>query len=202
MSLQHELRDTSVRVPELDTAVLGTTQYPVTVGGKGNAEHKVLVAFESADALAGWLVAAWDEAVVGGQLPHLDRLVETATDEPVARRSKSHTVDTILVTVLAFETDDKLAGLNIPHADALVERSSGDVEVVGGDGHGGDTVLNGEVGDLHVGLEVPETDTAIATTGCNDLAVPGKVQGVNVLLVSSELVLDGAGSNVPDLAQC
>jgi hypothetical protein len=142
MSLQHELRDTSVRVPELDTTVLGTTQHPVAMWRKGNAEHKVFVAFEGADALASGLVAAWHEAVVGRQLPHLDGLVETATDKPVARRSKSHTIDTILVAVLAFETYDKLTGLDIPHADTLVERSSGDVKVVWGDGHGGDTILD------------------------------------------------------------
>ena len=65
MSLQHELRDTSVRVPELDTTVFGTTQYPVTMWGKRNTEHKVIVTLKSADALAARLVPAWDKAVVG-----------------------------------------------------------------------------------------------------------------------------------------
>jgi hypothetical protein len=110
-----------MRVPELDTTVLGTTQNPVTVRGKRNTEHKVLVAFKGADALATWLVPAWNKAVVGRQLPHLDRLVETATDKTVSRRCKSHTVNTVLVAVLAFETYDKLTSLNVPNADALIE---------------------------------------------------------------------------------
>lgn len=42
MSLQHELCDTRLRIPELDTAVLGSTQHPITVWGEGNTEYKVL----------------------------------------------------------------------------------------------------------------------------------------------------------------
>ena len=42
MSLQHELRNTSVRVPELDTAVLGTTEHPIAVGGEGDTKNEVL----------------------------------------------------------------------------------------------------------------------------------------------------------------
>lgn len=42
MSLQHELSDTRVGIPELDTTVFGATQYPVTVWSERNAEHKVL----------------------------------------------------------------------------------------------------------------------------------------------------------------
>jgi hypothetical protein len=95
MSLQHELGDTRVGIPELDTAVLGTTEHPVAVGRKGDAENKVLsrvrnvththgktahlVAFECADALAAG-AAAGGEAGRRGQLPHLDGLVQTATD--------------------------------------------------------------------------------------------------------------------------
>jgi hypothetical protein len=201
VSLQHELRDTSVRVPELDTTVFGTTQYPVTMWGKRNTEHKVFVTLKSADALAARLVPAWDKAVVGRQLPHLDCLVQTATDKTVSRRSESHTIDAVLVAVLAFEAYDKLSSLDVPDADALVERSGCNVEVVWRDRHSGDTVLNGEIGDLHVGLEIPKTDTPITTTRCNDLAVPGKVQRVDVLLVSSELVLNGAASDIPNLAR-
>lgn len=199
MSLQHELRDTSVRIPELDTTVLGTTQYPVAVRSEGNAENKVLVTFKCADALAAWVVSAGNEAALSRQLPHLDGLVETTTDQTVARRSKSHTIHTVLVAMLAFQSDDKLASLNVPHTDALVERSRCDVEVVWRNGHGGDAILNGEVGDLHVGFEIPETDTPVATTGSNNLSIPGKVERVNILFVAGELVLDCAAGNVPDL---
>lgn len=42
MSLQHELGDTSVRIPELDTSIFGTTEDPVAMGCKGNAEDEIL----------------------------------------------------------------------------------------------------------------------------------------------------------------
>lgn len=157
------------------------------------------MAFERADAPATG-DAAGDEARPGRvELPHLDGLVETATDEATASGGKGNTVDTVLVAVLAFETDDELAALDVPDTDALVEGTGGDEEVVGRDGDGGDAVLDGEVCNLRVGLEVPQTDTAVATAGSNDAAVAGKVETVNVLLVAGELVLDGAAGNVPDL---
>ena len=186
-------------VPELDATVFGTTEHPVAMRGKRNAEDKVLVALKGADALAAGVVAAGDEAILRRELPHLDCLVQTATDEAVARRRKRHTIDTVLVAVLALESDDKLARLDVPYADALVERSGGNVQVVGRDGHGGDAVLDGEVGDLHVGVEIPETDTPVAATRCNNLAISRKIERVNVLLVTGELVLDATAGNVPDL---
>ena len=42
MALQHKLRVASPRIPELDSSVLGSTEYPLVVGCKGNTEHKVL----------------------------------------------------------------------------------------------------------------------------------------------------------------
>lgn len=42
VALQHELRNTRVRIPELDAAVLGTTEHPVTMGSEGNTKNKVL----------------------------------------------------------------------------------------------------------------------------------------------------------------
>jgi hypothetical protein len=101
--------------------------------------------------------------------------------------------------MFAFEADDELAGLDIPDADALVEGASGDVKIVGRDGDGGDSVLNGEVADLHVRFKIPETDASIAAAGCDDLAVAGEVQRVDVLLVAGELMLDRTAGDVPDL---
>ena len=101
--------------------------------------------------------------------------------------------------MLAFEAHDKLAALDVPDADALVEGTGRDKQVVGRDGDGGDSVLDGEVCNLRVGLEVPQTDTAVATARGDDAAVARKVETVNVLLVASELVLDGAAVDVPDL---
>jgi hypothetical protein len=103
------------------------------------------------------------------------------------------------VAVFAFKAHDQLAALDVPDADALVEGTGRDKQVVGRDGDSGDAVLDGEVCNLRVGLEVPQTDTAVATARGDDAAVARKVQAVNVLLVTSELVLDGAAVDVPDL---
>jgi hypothetical protein len=103
------------------------------------------------------------------------------------------------VAVLAFKAHDQLAALDVPDADALVEGTGRDIQVVGRDGNSGDAVLDGEICNLRVGLEVPQTDTAVATARGNDAAVAREVETVNVLFVASELVLDGAAADVPDL---
>lgn len=156
------------------------------------------MAFESAHTLASWAVRR-HEARRRSQLPHLDRLVKTATDEAIARWSKRHTVDAVLVTLLSFEAYNKLSTANVPYTHALVQGTGGDISVVWGDGNGGDTVFDREVCNLLVPLEIPQADAAVSTAGSNDLAVAGKVQGVDVLLVASELVLDLAAVDVPHL---
>lgn len=102
---------------------------------------------------------------------------------------------------LTLETNDKRAALDIPNTHTLVERTGCDVEVVGRNSDGGDAILDREVCDLAVGLEVPKADTAVARSGGDDPSVASKVQRVDVLLVSSELVLNGAASDVPNLAR-
>jgi hypothetical protein len=42
MSLQHELRDTRVRVPELYTTVLRSTEHPVAVRSESDTKYEVL----------------------------------------------------------------------------------------------------------------------------------------------------------------
>lgn len=42
MPLQHELGNTCVGVPELDTAVLGPTEDPVAMGCKCDTKYEVL----------------------------------------------------------------------------------------------------------------------------------------------------------------
>ena len=161
MALQHKLRNTCVGIPELHAAVLGAREHPVAVRRERNAEDKVLVALERADTLAAGRVPghkAWWRV----QLPHLDGLVERATHEPVARRSKGNAVHAVLVAFLALEANDELAALDVPDAHALVERTGSHVEVIRGDGDGGNAILDLEVRNLAVGLEVPEADTAVA----------------------------------------
>jgi hypothetical protein len=42
MALQHQLRNSGIRVPELHAAVLGAAENPLAVGCEGNAQHEVL----------------------------------------------------------------------------------------------------------------------------------------------------------------
>lgn len=42
VALQHKLCNTRMRIPELNTTILGTTEHPVAMWGKGNAKDKVL----------------------------------------------------------------------------------------------------------------------------------------------------------------
>ena len=133
------------------------------------------------------------------QFPHLDGLIETTTDQAVSRRRKSDRINAVFVAVFALETDNKLIGLNIPYADALVKRTGRDKLVVWRDGHGGDTILDGVIGNLRIRHEIPETHAAIATTRRNDLAISGKVKRVNILLVAGKLMLDFASRNIPHL---
>lgn len=97
----------------------------------------------------------------------------------------------------SLQAHDKLSGANVPDTDALVEGAGRDEAVVWGNGNSGDTIFDREVGDLFVPLQVPEADAAITTAGRDDLAVAGEVEGVDVLLVAGELVLDLAALNVP-----
>jgi hypothetical protein len=43
MPLQHELRVTGARVPELHAAVLGAREHPLRVGGQRDAKNEVLI---------------------------------------------------------------------------------------------------------------------------------------------------------------
>ena len=158
------------------------------------------MALKCADALAAGRMIG-EEAAARGQLPHLDGLVKTATNQAVARRRKGNRVDTILVAMLALKAHNQLLGPDIPHADAFVKRSGSDIQIIRRDGYSRHAILNGEVGDLLVRLELPQTHAAVTTAGCNELAVPGEIERVNVLLVSGELMLDLARGNVPHLVR-
>jgi hypothetical protein len=42
VALQHELRNTSMGIPELDTAIFGSTEDPVAMWSQCDTEHEVL----------------------------------------------------------------------------------------------------------------------------------------------------------------
>jgi hypothetical protein len=203
VALKHKLSLASSRVPELDTTVLATRHDPLTIRSESNAEDKVLVALEGLDALAtlGLDAGAVVEASVV-ELPHLDGLIQGAGDEVATVRREGHTVDTVLVALLAFGALDENTGLSVPDADALVQTACGDKAVVGWDGNGGDAIFNLESKDALVLLDIPESDRAVAGAGGDVTTVGGEIERVNILLVAGELVEDALAGNVPDLISC
>jgi hypothetical protein len=203
VALKHKLSLARSRVPELDTTVLATRHDPLAIGGESDTENKVLVALEGLDALAALGLDAGtvvEASVV--ELPHLDGLVERAGDEVAAIRREGHTVDTVLVALLAFGALNEYTSLSVPDADALVQTTCGDKAVVGWDGNGGDAIFNLESKDALILLDIPESDCAVAGAGGDVTTVGGEVERVNILFVAGELVENALAGNIPDLRSC
>ena len=99
------------------------------------------MALEGPDALAALDAAVRVHAPRDGELPQLDGLVETATDQVAAVGCKGNRVNTVLVTVRVLQTLHQVSRGGIPDAYALVERSGRDVVAIGRHGDRGDTVF-------------------------------------------------------------
>lgn len=200
MPLQHQLRGACPGVPELHAPILRPGHNPLVVRRERDREHEVLVALERLDAPAALgRVGRGHDAAGRVELPHLDRLVETATDEVLAVRGECDRVDAILVALLTFEPLQDEALVEVPNPDALVERPSRYVLRIGGDGHRRDTVLDRQCQDVGACLDVPQADGAITAAGCDRTAVAREVERVDVLLVAGEGVANLLLVNVPDL---
>jgi hypothetical protein len=230
VTLQHHLRDPGIRVPELHASILGAAHDPFAVRGKADAEHVILegfktklgqptrkrivvsdaggeknwtnlVAFKGPNAFPALGSTAWQHPLLRRQLPHLDRLVETAADELVTVRREGHRVDAVFVALAAFEALDQVATGRVPHADTFIERSRGDVASVGGDGDGGDAILDAEYEDLLADVNVPKTDRLVAAAGGDMSAVTREIEGVDVLFVTGKGVTDLPVLDIPNLAR-
>lgn len=134
------------------------------------------------------------------ELPHLDGLVQTATDKVAPIRRKRNTVDAVLVPVGALETLRKVAP-HIPDTDTLVQGSGSNKLLVGRDSNSRDTIFNREDRRVLPGFNVPKTDGSVATAGRDSAAVAGEVKTVDVLFVAMEGVANSSRLDVPDLYQ-
>lgn len=200
VTLEHELGSASGGIPELHAAVLATRHDPLAIRRLGDTEDEVLVTLEGLDALAALRLAAGAVVEAGVvELPHLDRLVKRAGNQVAPIGGEGDTVDTILVSLLAFGTLDQDTGLSVPNADALVQAAGCDEAVVGRDSDGSDAVFDVEGENASVLLNVPQPDSAVARAGGNVATIRGEIQGVNVLLVTRELVENLLGRDIPDL---
>lgn len=212
MALQHHLGVTSHWIPELHAAVLGTAHHPLPIGGQAHAEHEVLVtdiskgwrvegkemseidsylvALKGANAFAALDAAVGVHAPRDSELPQLDRLVQTATDQVATVGGKRNRVHAVLVAVWVLQSLHKVAGCRVPHTDALVQRSGRNVVAIGRHSHRGDAILDAKGVDELAIENVPQTHGLVPTARGNVTAVAREVQGVDVLLVAGEDVLD------------
>ena len=215
VTLQHELRVAGSGVPELDAAVLGTGEDPISVRCESDRENEVLrhilvscfrcsesrwaylVSFECLDASSTLGTSVGVSTSGCNKLPHLDSLVQTSGDEIFPVWCEGNGVDGVFVSVWALEALDKIAGCGIPDADALVERSGGNELSVWRDGNSGDTILDAQSEDVLASLNIPETDSAVTATRSDSAAITGKVERVDILLMASKCISDGARSDVP-----
>lgn len=198
MALEHDLGGACAGIPKVNATILGAGEHPLSIRGQGHREDEVAVTLEGLDALAslGRL-----RAIASGstELPHLDGAIETATDQLFAVGGEGDRVHRVAVAVSTLQSLCEITGVNVPNPDALVERSCRNVVGVGGDGHSGDAVLDGKGERVGTLLDVPKSDSSVATAGSDGSAVASKVQGVDVLLVSGKVVANRASLNVPNL---
>lgn len=157
------------------------------------------MALESTDALAALDSAVRVHAPGNGEFPELDRLVQTATDEVAAVGRKGNRVDTVLVAVGVLQTLHQVTSGGVPHADALVQGTGSHVAAIGGHGYSSDTILDAESVDELAIEDIPQTDSLVSTARGDEATIASKVQRVDVLLVSTEDVLDGARVDIPNL---
>lgn len=135
----------------------------------------------------------------GGQLPHLNSLVQAAADEFTGVGGERHTVNAILVAIGPLKALEKESQLDVPHPDALVKRAGSHILSIGRDGNSSDTVLDGERERIHAGFDIPESDGPVATAGGNRAPVTSKVKRVDILLVACKGVADLSRLDIPNL---
>lgn len=202
MPLQHQLRMPRLRIPKLHPAILTPTHHPPPIRRQRHTQHEILMPLKRANALPILRVRPSLHAETRViQLPHPDRLVQTARHQVRAVGREGYTIDAVFVPLLAFGPLDQHARLRVPDADALVQGAGGDEAAVGADGDGGHAVFDLEREDALVFLDVPEADGAVAGARGDVAAVGGEVQGVDVLVVAGKGVANLLGRDVPDLEQ-
>ena len=157
------------------------------------------MAFESTDALATLDGAVRVHAPGNSKLPELDRLVQTATDQVAAVGGKGDRVHTVLVAIWVLQTLHQVTSGGVPHADALVQGTGSHVAAIGGHGYSSNTILDAEGVDKLAIENIPQTNSLVSTTRGDEATITSKVQRVDVLLVSTEDVLDGARVDIPNL---
>jgi hypothetical protein len=157
------------------------------------------VALECANTLAALDGTVRVHAPGNGKLPELDSLVQTATDKVTAIGCERDRVDTVLVAIGVLQALNQVSSCSVPDADALVQRTGSDVTAIRRHGHSSDAILNAKGVDKLAIENIPKAHGLISTARSDESTVASKVQRVDVLLVSTEDMLDGTLVDIPNL---
>lgn len=153
--------------------------------------------FERLDAFA-----ALDRRVGGvpgrRELPHLDSLVQATTDQVSSVGRESHGVNTVLVAIRSLKTLQKIPSVDVPDTYTLVQRAGGNVLGIGGNGDGGDSILNTESHQRPTRFDIPQAYCPITTARRDNTAISREIKRVDILLVTREGVADCSLLDVPD----
>ena len=99
----------------------------------------------------------------------------------------------------AFEAFADVTTFEFPDANALVQRAGSNVTSVRRDGNRRHSVLDLKIEHGLALLHVPQSNAAVAAARRDIVAGSSKIQGINVLLMAREDLLDRSRLDIPDL---
>lgn len=143
--------------------------------------------------------AVGDRSARKVELPELNGLVQTAANQVATIRGKRNGIDAVLVAIGALQAHDQSASGSVPNPDALIQGTRCNVVAIGRHGNRSDTVLNAQPEDQCAIQKVPEPHRLVPASGGDVPSIHSKVQGVDILFVARENMLDGASGNIPHL---
>lgn len=137
------------------------------------------------------------------ELPYLDSPIEASAYNLLAIGRESNTVHRIPMFVGIFEAYNQIAlhvVLHVPDEDSLIQRPGCNQLAIGGNSDRCNAILNRECQNTDTVLDVPQTNSPVTATRCYRAAVARKVYTIDLLLMAGKDDADGAGRDVPDLA--
>lgn len=158
-----------------------------------------LVALERPYTLAELDAAGGTRLPRGLKLPELNRLVKTTADKVPTIGRKSDRINTVLVTIRILQAFDQVAGRGIPNADTLIQRTGSNIATFRRHGNGSNPVFNAQSVHEMTFENIPKAHRLVTATRRNKTSVARIIEGVDILFMSAEDVLDCSGGNIPDL---
>ena len=132
------------------------------------------------------------------ELPHLDSLVQATTDQVPSVGREGHGVDTVLVPIRPLKALQKIPSVDVPDTYTLVQRAGRYVLGIGGNGNGGDSILDTESHQRPARFDIPQAYCPVTTARRDNTTIPREIERVYILLVAREGVPDCSLLNIPD----